>query len=217
MRLALELPRPPVDPETARAAVEEVLARREFRELEPSVAARVRARVSEQLGRLLETLAGVEQADLVGSVVLVALAGVGILVAVRFARGMRRSPRLTPSASEGIGRSSDDWAAEAEAHRAAGRRRDALRCWYRTMLAALAANGALDETPGRTTGEYLTEVRARRPDLGDDATAVTRAFEATWYGDEPVDDARLDDVRARVGALRRATGRVPAGAAEHHR
>lgn len=215
MRLALDLPRPAVEPGTVRAAVEEVLARREFQELTPSLAARARAWVSEQLGRLLESVAGAEQAALVGSLVLGVMAVVVVLLALRFARGVRGTPRVAQAAPGTHRRSSADWAGDAEAHERAGRRREALRCWYRSLLAALAVHGVVDETPGRTAGEYLAEVHARRPDLAGEVAAVTAAFEATWYGAAPVDEARVAEARRRVEGVRDALARVPAAAGAH--
>lgn len=192
--------------------MQEVLSRPEYQEAGPSLVARARSWLAEQLGRLLENMAGTEYASLVGSLVLVALVVAAVVLAVRFARGVRRDPGVASPTLDAVGRSSTEWAAEADEHERAGRRREALRCRYRSLVAALAAAGAVDEAPGRTAGEYLAELRARRPAAADDVTAVTIAFEASWYGNLPVTDATLDEVRAHVESARSAARRRPAAA-----
>lgn len=191
----------------------EVLSRPEFAEAAPSLAARVRDWLAEQLGRLLEAVAGTGQAALVGSLVLTAAVVVAVVLALRFTRGLRPDPGLATGSAERVGRAHADWSADAEEHERAGRRREALRCRYRALIAALAAAGVVDEAPGRTTGEYLAEVGQRRPDTLSDVAAVTAAFDASWYGHAPVDEATLDEVRRRSHAVRASLGRRRATAA----
>lgn len=214
--LAVELPPPAADPDHVRRIVEEVLSRREFADAAPSLAARLRGWVAEQVGRLLEAVAGTGQAPLIGTLVLVAVVAVAAVLAVRFVRGLRPDPGRSATATvEGVGRDAADWAAEAEEHERAGRLRAALRCRYRALLADLAAGGVVDELPGRTSGEYLEEVRRRRPAVADHVAAVTAAFEASWYGHARVHPAMLDEVRRRTEDARAAVaGRAPALAGE---
>ena len=56
--------------------------------------------------------------------------------------------------SHGGARTAAQWRAEAAAHDAAGRWREALRCRYRALVAELAGRGLVEEIPGRTSGEY---------------------------------------------------------------
>jgi len=205
--LAVELPPPAVGPEEVRRVVTEVLSRPEFAGAAPSLAARVRGWVAEQIGRLIEAVAGTGGASLVGSLLLTAAVVVAVVLALRFARGLRPDPALAPVTADRVGRQAADWAAEADAHAREGRLREALRCRYRALVAALAAAGAVDETPGRTTGEYLAEVARRRPDAVSDVAAVTAAFDASWYGHARVDETTLDEVRRRTDAVRAALGR----------
>lgn len=209
--LAVDLPRPATEPEQVRRVVEDVLSRREFADAGPSLAARLRGWIAEQLGRLLEAVVGTEQAGLIGTLVLVVVVAVAVVLAIRFVRGMRGDPdRPTAPTVEGMGRDAASWAAEADEHEGAGRLRAALRCRYRALLAELAAAGVVDETPGRTTGEYLGEVRRRRPAAAQHVAVVTDAFEASWYGDAPVHPATLDEVRRRTAEARAAVaGRTP--------
>lgn len=190
-------------PDEVRRAVADVLARPEYAELAPSLGARVRGWVVEQLGRLLEFVAGAGQASLIGSLLLIAAVAVAALLAVRFARAVRGDPAAAAVTVDGLGRDPADWAAEADVHERAGRDRDALRCRYRALIAVLAATEIVSEAPGRTAGEYLDEARRRRPDLAADVTAFTAAFESVWYGHAAVGPATLDDARDRLAAVRR--------------
>lgn len=208
--LAVELPGPAADVDEVRRALSDVLSRPEYAEAAPSLAAQIRAWVAEQLGRLLEAVVGTGQASLIGSLLIVALVLVAAVLAARFARRLQRDPAVAAVSDDGVGRAPADWEAEAEDHERAGHRRDALRCRYRALVAGLAAAGVVDEAPGRTTGEYLTEVRTRRPAATADVAAVTAAFEAAWYGHDPVGTATLDEARRRSeAALAAATAAAP--------
>lgn len=207
--LAVDLPRPAADAEEVRRAVTEVLSRREYAEAAPSLAARARAWLAEQFGRLLEAVGGTDQASLIGSLLILGVALAAAVLAVRFARRVQRDPAVAAVSGDGIGRDPADWEAEAAEHERAGRRREALRCRYRALIAGLAGAGVVDEAPGRTTGEYLAEVRTRRPAAAADVAAVTAAFEAAWYGHEPVGSATLDEVRRRSEAARTAATEAP--------
>lgn len=200
--LTVALPAPAAPADEVRRVVAEVLSRPEYAEAAPSFVARVRGWLAEQLGRLLEAVVGTGQASLIGSLLFAVAVAVAVVLAVRFARALRRDPETVAVTADGVGRHPADWAAEADAHEAAGDYRKALRCRYRHVIAVLAAAGVVDEAPGRTTGEYLAQARNRRPAAGDDLAAVTRAFEAAWYGQAPVDAAVLEAVRARGDAVR---------------
>lgn len=212
--LAVDLPPPAHTPEEVRRAVADVLSRPEYADAAPSLAARVRGWIAEQLGRLIETVAGTDQAALVGSLVLVVGLLVAVALAVRFARGLARDPATAPGLSDGVGRDPTHWEADAEEHERSGQLREALRCRYRALVAELAAAGVVDEAPGRTSGEYLRQVGARRPAAAADLAAVTAAFDAAWYGHAPVDEAALDAVRRRSTAVRAAVGAIPAAATD---
>lgn len=217
----MALPPPAAGPDEIRRIVAEVLARAEYAGATPSLTARIRTWLGEQLGRLLDAVLGTGQASLIGSLLLVAAAAAAVLLAVRFARAVRPDPTTGMVTSDRVGRPPADWAAESEQHERAGRYREALRCRYRALLAVLAAAGVVDEAPGRTAGEYLTETCRRRPEVAGDVAAVTAAFEAAWYGHAAVDAAMLGDVRGRieaVGTTVRARGApVPTAAGERLR
>jgi hypothetical protein len=210
---AAELPVPTTDPESVRRTAEEILSRPEFAAPGASPLTRLRTWVFEQIGRVLEGLLGSGQGSLVGTVVLVVAAVVLVVLVVRFLRGTRPDPERTAAAAEQIGRPVEDWEAEAAAHETAGRWREALRCRYRGLVAALADRGIVEEVPGRTAGEYLGEVAGSAPAARQPFTAVTRAFERAWYGHEAVTAEDVAAVRAGAGATLAALDRRPAGTA----
>jgi hypothetical protein len=89
-----------------------------------------------------------------------------------------------------------DWRAEAEAHRGAGRYRDAVRCRYRALVGDLARMGLVDEIPGRTTGEERHQLRAVVPAAAGAFDVAADLFDGAWYGHAAVD--ALDDDRFRA-------------------
>ena len=102
-----------------------------------------------------------------------------------------------------------NWRAEAEAHRAAGRFRDALRCRYRALVGDLARRGLIDEIPGRTTGEERAQLRVVLPDSSPPFEEAADLFDEAWYGLVPVgagDDDRFQHLEQDV--LTRARGRA---------
>lgn len=102
-----------------------------------------------------------------------------------------------------------NWRAEAEAHRAAGRFRDALRCRYRALVGDLARRGLIDEIPGRTTGEERAQLRVVLPDSSPPFEEAADLFDEAWYGLVPVgagDDDRFQHLEQDV--LERARGKA---------
>ena len=107
------------------------------------------------------------------------------------------------------GREPIDWRAEAEAHRRAGRYRDALRCRYRALVGDLARRGLIDEIPGRTTGEERTQLGSIRPQVALPFNDAADLFDSAWYGHVAVGEGDVDrfqvlegDVLTDAGDLR---------------
>lgn len=94
-----------------------------------------------------------------------------------------------------------DWRKEADAHRRAGRFRDALRCRYRALVGDLARRGLIDEIPGRTTGEERRQLRVVRPAASPPFDEAADLFDDAWYGHADVDesaDDRFQQLEQRV-------------------
>ena len=87
------------------------------------------------------------------------------------------------------------WRAEAEDHERAGEWRHALRCRYRALVADLAGRGVLDEIPGRTAGEYRSELAVAVPAAGPPFAGATELFERAWYGGRPTGAGDADRFR----------------------
>lgn len=171
-----------------------------YRENVPGIVERGLEPAGEWLGRLLEVLFGSGRQTTVGTGVVVVLSLIVVFLLLRFVRGVRRDPGQDLALSGAPGRPPREWLAEAERHERAGRWRDALRCRYRLMLARLAAQGLVDEVPGRTSGEYLAEAIQGVPAAAQDVRGITLAFERVWYGNRPVD---ADEVRHVAEAVDR--------------
>jgi hypothetical protein len=187
---AARLPIPSHTAEQARRAAREVLSRPEFQEPARPLLQRLRDDLFDFLGRLLARLLEGATGSPVGWLVVAIVVAVLVALTVRFARGVRRDPEVD---ADGFGvrggrrRTGADWRAEADALEAAGEWRRALRSRYRALVADLAARGLLDEVPGRTAGEYRSEVATNAPTAAGDFASATTLFEAAWYGGSPTD------------------------------
>jgi hypothetical protein len=203
---APELPPPEVTGEQARRAVADVLSRPEYAELEPNLFERARNAVLDAIGRALDSLTGTGAGTAIGYLVLALLIGVGALLLLRFLQGLRSDVGVDGPLAGGVGRAPAEWLAEAEEHEAAQRHRDAVRCRYRALIAALAAAGLVEEIPGRTAGEYLAAIRTDLPDAAAPFAAATMVFEAAWYGPDDVTSADVAAVRDASARTERSAG-----------
>ena len=175
-----DLPAPREGPEAARRRAEEILSRPEFVPEPRSLVQRLLDELGELLGKVVGGIgAGSQLAAWLVVALLAALLGFGLWRAVRVLQtdpvdrgGVEVDGRIRPAG---------DWRAEAAAHEAAGRWRDALRCTWRATVAELAARGLVEEVPGRTTGEYRAGVDRSLPGGAAAFAQATRLFEDAWY------------------------------------
>lgn len=211
--MAQALPDPVVDPETVRRTVDEVLAQPEYAPLEPGLVERALGWLAEQVGRLVELIARGGAGGLVAALLVLAGVVVVVVLAARFTRRLRRDPGAEAPVAGEVGRRAADWHADAAEHEAAGRWRPALRCRYRALVAELAADGLVDEVPGRTTGEYLRQACAALPAAAEPLAAATAAFDAAWYGHAAVDADAVATFRGHAEAVSAALRgrRAPVG------
>lgn len=211
MRLASpeELPPPATDPEEIRQAAEEILARPEFQPPPRSLYQRVLDEIGELLGEAIDALVGGTSGTLLAWAVLVLVVGaLAYLVARGVQSGRRaRDPLSGPTVDidTDIGRPFAAWDAEAARLEGEGRWRDALRCRYRSLIAALAGAGVVDEIPGRTAGEYRSLVRGIRPQVDEPFASATDLFERAWYGDEATGPGESEDFRRLAERVRQGS------------
>jgi Domain of unknown function (DUF4129) len=189
-----------------------VLAREEFQPLRPSIPQLVLESTLDWIERVVRTILDATTGSPITTILLlVVIVGVLAAIGVLLARGVRRNPVRAVVVHGDIGRSPQDW--EAQAHEAAGRWRQALRSRYRKLLAELAARGLIEEVPGRTSGEYLRESLDALPAAADDLRAVTAAFEGAWYGSREVSASDVAAVRDRTARIVSTRAPTPAGTA----
>jgi hypothetical protein len=194
-------------PDEVRRTVHDVLAQREFRQPPRSLLERARTWAIEEFSRVLDSMfRGGRGSVIAWSIVAVALVVLGLLVA-RFVRRTTADPEVTAALAPRHRRSSAEWLSEAAAHEALGEWRDGMRCRYRALVADLVDRGVLDDVPGRTAGEYRSELAGRTPVVAPDFSGASELFERAWYGgiDTGPDEASdFDELagRVRTGARR---------------
>lgn len=190
-----DLPAPSEGPSEARRRVEEILARPEFRPEPRSLVERLLDEIGALLDKILGGVGGGNQI-LAWSAVAVVAALLGFVL-WKAVRSLQTDPGVKAGvAMDGRRRPAADWRADAAAHEAAGRWRDALRCTWRATVAELAARGLVEEVPGRTTGEYRAAVARSLPAVADPFSQATRLFEDAWYA--AVEIGQAESARARA-------------------
>lgn len=194
-----------VDPDDARRAAEEILARSEYQERQPSLVDRVLEAVGDLLGRAFDMLTGGGAGSVVGTVIVAVLVAAAVWLLVRAVGTPWRAARAPEAAAVVQGTTPADdparWRAEAERLAAAGDHRGALRCRYQALVADVTHRQVVDPVPGRTPAELRRELAMSRPDLDPLLGSVTDRFERAWYGGEAVDAAAERAFAGDVGAL----------------
>lgn len=189
------------DPGAARQAAHRILSEPQFRQPPESIVDRVRHWIGQQLAKALDAaLAG--HLTILGAALLIVVVALTVWLVVRTLR-QAGDPAARRVVVSPVRRAPEDWLAEADAAERRGAWREALRARYRALIADLARRGLVDEVPGRTTGEYRTEVARTLPLAAADFSGATDLFELTVYGDEPAgpdDAARVRQLAERVVA-----------------
>lgn len=81
----------------------------------------------------------------------------------------------------------------------AGYLRAAVRYGYLHLLQNLAERDLIQYRPGKTNGDYATELAGTSG--ATDFRAVSRSYEYTWYGSYPITAPQFDAYRARIMAI----------------
>lgn len=198
----------PVDPDEVRRTAEEILARPEYREPQPSLLDRALEALTDFLGRSFAALTGGGAGSAIGLVVTGLVLALALWLLTRALRtSWSRAARATPAgAAQGTSAPEDPaaWDAEADRLAARGDHRGALRCRYQALVADLVRSGAIDDVAGRTPAEIRRDLAGRQPQLDPTLGSVTERFEAAWYGGRPVDADELASFEDDVAAVRRA-------------
>lgn len=197
-----------VDPDEVRRTAEEILARPEYREPQPSMLDRALQAITDFLGRSFAALTGGGAGSVVGLLVTGAVLALALWLLTRALRTSWSRSSRADAAGVVQGTSAPDdpavWDAEADRLVAAGDHRGALRCRYQALVADLVRAGAVDDVVARTPAELRRELAGRQPALDSVLDSVTERFEATWYGGRSVDADALAAFRADVDNVRAA-------------
>lgn len=197
-----------VDPDEARRTAEEILARPEYREPQPSLLDRALNAITDFLGNAFATLTGGGAGSVIGLVITAAVVALACWLLLRALRASWSRParRAASPVAQGTSAPIDPrvWDDEGDRLAAAGDHRGALRCRYQAMVAALVAAGVLADATARTPAEIRDELRGRRVELDPLLDSVTERFEAAWYGGRPVDAPMQRSFAADAATLRAA-------------
>lgn len=176
-------------PAAARAALHEVLSRREFARNDTRTwTDLLRRQINKWVDALLDRLGGGPMAAGAVGRVLTWIVAIVALAALVFGLLRMRRPRAAwqPLALETPRLTSREWGARAAAALRDGDAREAIRCGYHAALFRLEEQGVWRVDDARTPREYLSLLPrhdARRVALAD----LTRDFELTWYGSQAAD------------------------------
>jgi hypothetical protein len=201
------------DPAELRSTARDLLSRPPYRDGADGPVTDVLRRIREAVARFLQTAFDAVVADAWMAWVIVAVGSALLLLVVwRATRGWNadRSVAVVPEAEPG--RSSADWLADADAHAAATRWHEAVRCRYAALVATLVEGGALADRPGRTVGELDREVAMVAPTIAAVVQQAGSTFEEVWYGHADAGPAELEAIGLAVDqaaslAIRQEVGR----------
>jgi hypothetical protein len=133
--------------------------------------------------------------------VVVLIAGAGWLI-VKVTRTTTRDNVVPVGLAPNIRyRSAAEFLAEAEQAERDRRWRQAIRMRYSALLAELGNAGFVRLRAGRTTGEYLSEVRANLPAAAESFFDATRIFEKAWYGTGEPDEGDLTQFKQAASGV----------------
>jgi hypothetical protein len=186
MLLRADLPTPDPPPGAVKEKADQILNDSQFRTGSKNLAERVVDWLLDQIRVPFSAAAGGNQ--VVGFVILIVFLGVLVYVLSRIRFGMpasvtNKDDTLDIDIEED--RPADVWRADAEQAEASGQWKLALRARYRWLLGELIDREMLVNVPGRTPGEYRTDMARVLPNQAAAFATATDLFERAWYGNEP--------------------------------
>jgi hypothetical protein len=195
-----EPPVPTSDPDEVRRLADEILRRREFAAPGRPLLQRAVDWVLRQLERLFggdgdpsgfDTGAG--GAGKGGSswltVLLLVAAIVLLVLLVRALRGTWTRRRRAEEDELEVGiegrRSAAAWDQLARRLEAEGRWKEAMQARFGALVERLVERGVVADVPGRTTGEYRSDINASLPEVAAAFAQASDLFDRAWYGGLP--------------------------------
>ena len=148
---------------------------------------------------LIALLGGSRSARLtvIVAVALIVVAVVGRLIVARQVELRRR----TGASLRAVGSERRDYWALADELASVGNVVAACHALYLAVLASLARSGAVTFHESKTPGDYLREVRQRRPGLAAEFRSFTRQFETAVFGPTPPGAAAYPTIRASAARM----------------
>ena len=198
---------PPIDPDDARRAADDILSDGAYAESTQSALDRALEWLFEQLGTVFGSLPGGGPGSGIAWIVVLVLGAVAIWLMVRALRapGVRRK-----GTGDGLeygtetSRDAAAWLAEAGRLVSAGDLRGALRCRHQALVARLVTDGVVPDVVGRTAGEHARSATAALPDQEERLRRLTDRFDEVWYADADVDAPGYDAFAADCEAVESA-------------
>jgi hypothetical protein len=193
------------DGSASRALLNDILSRREFRDIHgPTWIDRLRQRLLQLVLNLMERLFGSSAIPTVSNGLVYALIGLAVIVLAAWTFGsIRRSAAaesVIPDHPPVSRKESSVWLFEANEAAARGNWREAVRLAYWCAVSLLEDKGAWRPDRARTPREYLRLLPPSSEDRPG-MTALTRTFELVWYGAEEADSGRFAEALAHLESL----------------
>lgn len=183
---------PPIDPDEARGAADDILRDGAYAEPAQSLLDRAFEWVFDRLASLVDRLPGGGPGSGIAWIFVVALFAGAIWLVYRALRAsVGRPGDGRPDMVYGTENPHDAaaWLDEADRLAAVGDHRGALRCRHQALVARLVTDRVVVDVPGQTAGEYARAAAAALPDQADRLARVTERFDRAWYGGGGVDGA----------------------------
>ncbi len=202
---AAESKQAPPEPAAHRAQLNEILSRREFRDVHGQTwIDRLKQRISDLVRRLLSRVVSSSAIPVISDVLVYALIVIAVLALAywmyRFLREGERLESIMPTPVPVSAKAWPIWLAEARAAAAKGDWNNAIHFAYWGGISFLEAQGAWKPDVARTPREYLrllAPTSAHRVVL----RSMTTRLETVWYGMQSADENEFRQTIAELESL----------------
>ncbi|AJC58020.1 DUF4129 domain-containing protein [Streptomyces sp. 769] len=169
----------------AREAAERELSDPRYHQHDPNLLQRALNWLSDRLGELFSTAAGVTPGGWVG-LIAIAVFVLLLVIALRLRLGaVRRTPTTTGALFSDTPRTAAEHRTTADRHAADGRWNEAIQDRMRAIVLALEERALLTPGPGRTADEAATEAGLVLPSYAGQLHTAARTFDDVAYGGRP--------------------------------
>jgi hypothetical protein len=196
---------PPQDVSSSRKTLAGILARREFKRVHgPTAWDEFREKLKELLYKMLRGIFGSSAVPIVSEILVWILVAVAIAVlAFWIFKIARQSAKIEAIPIESSFVAAKSWTVWIEEARAAAEKsswRDAVHLTYWAGISFLESRGVWAPDKARTPREYL-RLLASSSEYRSSLSALTRQFEAIWYGGAAADPNSFSEALSHLGGL----------------